>query len=99
MAADPQVYGTLSVDDGSLSIRTVRNPLTRITGQLQFTGRKAAFSGSAVMDKAKAKNPGKLQVQADASWQGWEVTSYKGLLARLSVFYRTADGKPDCLAR
>lgn len=80
-AADPQVYGTLSVDDGSLSIRTVRNPLTRITGQLQFTGRKAAFSGSAVMDKAKAKNPGKLQVQADASWQGWEVTSYKGLLA------------------
>lgn len=79
-AADPQVYGTLSVDNGSLSIKTVRNPLTQISGQLQFTGRKAAFSGSAVMDKAKAKNPGKLQIQADASWQGWEVTSYKGSL-------------------
>lgn len=79
-AAAPEVYGTVGVKDGSVSIEAMQYPLSQIQGQVQFTGTQAALTTAAVMDKKNAKNPGNVQIQGNAAWNGWELTQYGGTL-------------------
>lgn len=78
--ADPQIYGSLGVQDGSMQIRGISYPLRSITGQLAFNGTSASVEGSATMDKEGAKHPGTVALQGQASWQGWQFTKYSGSL-------------------
>ena len=86
-AAAPELYGSLGIQNGSFSIKTVKYPLSNIKGQLHLLGKTASFTASAVMDKPKAKQPGNVQLQGQAAWQGWQFTNYavQATLDRLAV--------------
>lgn len=86
-AAQPLLYGSLGVDDGSLFIKSVRYPLSHIKGNIQFDGQSANLSVSAQMDKEKESHKGSVILSATAKWDGWTPTYYEGTLQadRLNV--------------
>lgn len=78
--AEPQIFGSIDVQDGAIQFRDAAYPLEHITGHLAFNGQSASVSASATMDKPGAKDPGSVFVQGQAVWDGWQLTSYEGSL-------------------
>ncbi|MBS5582366.1 MAG: translocation/assembly module TamB domain-containing protein [Megasphaera sp.] len=79
-AAQPLLYGSLGVTDGTVSIKSVRYPLSRIRGSVEFNGQSATFSASGQMDKEKASHAGTVALSANAQWEGWTPTYYEGTI-------------------
>lgn len=78
--ANPQITGNIGVQDGTIQFRGVANPLQHIRANVEFQGNHASVSGTAVMDKKKAKWPGGISLDGKAAWDGWKLTSYGGAL-------------------
>lgn len=78
--AEPQINGSVSVQDGSIQFSDVTYPLEHITGNIVFGGQNVSVTASATMDKEGAKDPGSVFVQGQAAWDGWHLTKYEGNL-------------------
>lgn len=78
--AEPQIFGSIDVQNGTIQFRNVLYPLDNITGHLVFNGQSASINASATMDKPGAKDPGNAFIQGQAAWDGWHLTKYEGSL-------------------
>lgn len=72
--ANPKVVGGVTVNNGSITIKDVKKPMTNINGTLQFTGNTVSLQTAGTMGK------GNFNFTSSASWQGHEVTAYTGNL-------------------
>jgi translocation and assembly module TamB len=77
---EPQLKGTVAVNDGSIQFRDITYPLSHITGNMDFKGTNMTAALSGTMDKKGAKNPGTISLQGTASWQGWQLTKYDAVM-------------------
>lgn len=84
---EPQLKGTLAVNDGSIKFRDMTYPLSHITGSIDLKGTNMTAALSGTMDKEGAKNPGTISLQGAASWQGWQLINYDAVMeaAHLNV--------------
>ena len=67
----PEAYGTVSVRNGTMKIKTVGNELKNIDGDLIFSGQQADFQSRISADKGTAG------LAAKVNWTGHEMTNYR----------------------
>lgn len=67
----PEAYGTVSVRNGTMKIKTVGNELKNIDGDLIFSGQQADFQSRISAGKGTAG------LAAKVNWTGHEMTNYR----------------------
>ena len=67
----PEAYGTVSVRNGTMKIKTVGNELKNIDGDLIFSGQQADFQSRISAGKGTAG------LAAKVNWTGYEMTNYR----------------------
>lgn len=70
----PEANGTISVANGLIGFRGVKNPLKNVNAQIRFTGTKAELLGGADMGK------GNMGLSGDIAWEGTTLKSYSGVV-------------------
>lgn len=78
--AAPVLKGSLGVQNGIIQFQKVRYPLNNVNGTLHFNGSDMTISVSGTMDKKGKKNPGSVSIQADAGWDGRQLSHYDGTI-------------------
>ena len=70
----PEAYGTVSVRDGTMKIKTIGNELKDIDGDLIFSGQQADFQSRISAGKGSAG------LAAKVNWSGHTMTSYRAAI-------------------
>ena len=70
----PEAYGTISVRDGTMKIKTIGNELKNIDGDLIFSGQQADFQSRISAGKGTAG------LAAKVNWTGHTMTSYRAAI-------------------
>lgn len=69
---DPHADGTVRVDQGTVTLNTLSEPLSGISGRLDFTGKHMALEGAA------AVGGGSISAAGILTWDQTRLTSYSG---------------------
>ncbi len=78
--AAPRMKGSITTHDGMIQFRDLKDPLQGLDGTLTLDGSKLTLSANGTMDKKKSKKQGNFTLQADATWDGWQLNGYEGTL-------------------